>query len=78
MDRVQPLLVTYAVCTVILILKQRFSIVWGADWSNKPEEDELFGISPPIPKDIKRRNRIIMNDMGALLYSCGDAACLPT
>ena len=59
----QNLLVTYAVCTVLLVLTVKFSNFYGANMDEHPPEDAVLGKQPPVPADIKRRGRIIANNL---------------
>ena len=59
----QNLLVTYAVCTVLLVLTVKFSNFYGANMDEHPPEDVVLGKQPPVPADIKRRGRIIANNL---------------
>lgn len=57
------LLVTYAVCTVVLHGTQKFANFYSANFDDHPPEDVVLGKQPPVPDDIKRRNRIMMNSL---------------
>jgi len=49
------------VCTVALFLSAKFANFYGANIDEHPAEDVVLGKQPPVPADIKRRMRIIMN-----------------
>jgi uncharacterized MAPEG superfamily protein len=57
------LLVTYAVCTVVLFFVVKVCNFYGANMDDHPPEDALLGTQPPVPDDIKRRMRLIMNNL---------------
>ena len=57
------LLVTYGVCTVTLFFTVKFSNFYGANMDDHPPEDAVLGKQPPVPADIKRRMRIITNNL---------------
>ena len=58
------LLVVYAVCTVATFFAVKFSNFFGANTDEHPPEDTVvLGKLPPVPADIKRRMRIIMNNL---------------
>jgi hypothetical protein len=59
----QNLLVVYSVCTSVLFLLVKFSNFFGANMEDHPPEDVVLGKQPPVPADIKRRMRIIMNNL---------------
>ena len=52
----------YTICTLILFMKYFFSTLWAINNDNHPEEDKIFQPAP-VPADIKRRERVFMNDV---------------
>jgi len=46
-----------------LFFAVKFSNFFGANMDDHPAEDSVLGKQPPVPADIKRRMRIIMNNL---------------
>lgn len=57
------MLVAYAACTVTLFITVKFSNFYGANMNEHPPEDSVLGKQPPVPADIARRQRNIMNNL---------------
>ena len=59
------LIETYALCTAVLAIIYFFSLIYGANMNNHPQEDLNIGIADPtkVPEDIKRRERICGNNV---------------
>jgi len=49
--------------SVVLFFTAKFSNFYGANMDEHPPEDVVLGKQPPVPDDIKRRSRIIMNNL---------------
>ena len=61
------MVVTYAACTVALFLVVKFGNFYGANMAEHPPEDAILGKMPPVPADIARRQRSIMNNLENVL-----------
>lgn len=61
------LLVTYSVCTAVLLFVVKFANFTSADSEEHPPEDAFLKMPPP-PADIKRRKRIVMNNLENVPY----------
>ncbi len=63
-DDFNQLAQAYAICTTVLLVKYIFSVFYGSNSGNHPEEDSTAFNLPPVPADIKRRERQVF-----LLYN---------
>jgi hypothetical protein len=62
-NAISNMLMAYAACTVALFLTAKFSNFYGANMDEHPPEDAVLGKQPPVPADIARRQRNIMNNL---------------
>ena len=62
LQNVQHMFLGYAICTLIILVKAKCVNFWGVNSDEHPPEDKDLP-KLPVPADIKRRQRAIMNDL---------------
>ena len=68
-DQFNDLVRAYALCTLVLYVKYVFSLFYGANMNNHPEEDKGKVPLVPVPEDIKRRERQVHGFWPHLFHS---------
>jgi uncharacterized MAPEG superfamily protein len=58
----QPMLLCYAISTLVLLVKQKFVNFYGVNQNERPPEDADLP-KMPVPTDIARRQRALINDL---------------
>lgn len=53
----------FAVLSAILFFEYFMCLIYGANNTNHPEEDAMLGLDMTLPPDIKRRERIVANNL---------------
>lgn len=61
-DKWNEMFQVYSICTLILFVKYFIITMWAIDSTTRPEEDKLLPMLP-VPEDIKRRQRVFLNDV---------------
>lgn len=52
----------YSICTLFLFIKYFITTMYAINNDNHPEEDKMLP-QVPVPADIKRRERVFLNDL---------------
>ena len=55
----------YTVCTLFMLLKYTFSVMYAVNWENRPQEDkDAFGAEIiAVPTNVKRREKLVQNNL---------------